>query len=81
MNVELAKDERHYWERCLDYLEATGKITCLNIQRITNTTNPQKVVQQLVAKGYIDADIEDWQSKDGKSWKVHHLKEQTELAL
>jgi hypothetical protein len=81
MNVELDIDERHYWEQCLDYLEATGRITCQNIQRITHTTNPQKVIQQLKEKGYIDEDREEWQSRNGKSWKIHYLKEQTELAL
>ena len=79
MNVELDVDERHYWEQCLDYLEATGRITCQNIQRITHTTCPHKVIEQLKDKGYIGGC--EWRETNGKSYKVHHLKKQTELAL
>ena len=59
-----------YWEQVLPALERQGRITCFDIQQITNTVNPQKVVEQLKKRGYISK-FED--IRDGKKYyRVHY---------
>lgn len=61
-----------YLEEVLPHLYETGKISVLDIHRVTKTTCGHKIIQRLVQKDIIDEG--EWQVSDsGKRYKVHRL--------
>jgi len=68
-----------YEDKILPFIYETGKVSVLDIHKITGTTCGHKVIQRLVQKNIIDEG--EWtKSSTGKKYKIHKLKD-SQLSL
>ena len=60
------------YEKCLDFIDQNGFITCTHIHNLTGTNSAQKVAQQLKHYGFLSEDkYQIFKSSKGKSFKVY----------
>jgi len=67
---DITSNKMAYYEQCLNFINQNGKITAMDVHKITGTTSSHKVIQALVVKKIIDEG--EWQkAPSGKRYKVH----------